>query len=147
MRFAKRLFPILIILLTVLTFACPALAEDEGLLVLPKNIQVVKSEAFKGATGFERVIITEGAHTIESNAFAGSSLQQIQLPVSMTKIAEDAFGELKPLIIAVENTHAYGRANGLGLPLPERGQAVGIVYRVSVSDQKEKHYSSSFRLY
>ena len=117
MRFAKRLFPILIILLTVLAFACPALAENEGLLVLPKNMQFIKSEAFKGSTAFERVIITEGAHTIESNAFAGSNLQQIQLPVSMTKIADDAFGELKPLVIAVENTHAYGWANGLGLPV------------------------------
>ena len=117
MRRIKHLLPVFIILLAVFAAAYPALAEDEGLLVLPKNMQVIKSEAFKGATAFDRVIITEGAYTIESNAFAGSSLQQIQLPVSMAKVADDAFGELRPLIIAVENTHAYGWANGLGLPV------------------------------
>ncbi len=133
----KFLFPVLLVLIVLFVFSCPATADSGGLLTLPAGLVSIESEAFMDSAPFDRVIVPEGANRIGSSAFAGTGLKQIQLPVTMNEIADDAFGELKPLVIAVQNTMAYGWANGQGLPVLactlNEGEATIVSYNGSLS--------------
>lgn len=77
-------------------------------LTLPDQVKVIQEEAFAGDTSLYEVALPEGITTIESRAFAYSSLARINLPSSLTSIAEDAFEGIDELLVeAPEGSYAY----------------------------------------
>ncbi len=60
-------------------------------LQLPESLEVIEAKAFYRNTSLNNVIIPEGTLRIDTHAFAYSSLTEIELPASLTFIAEDAF--------------------------------------------------------
>lgn len=77
-------------------------------LVLPASLQEIEEEAFYGAKMLDMVVLPSGIKKIRSHAFADSTLTEINLPSSLTFIADDAFaGSDLQIITAAEGTYAY----------------------------------------
>lgn len=73
-------------------FLFPVLfSHAESTLILPQGTHSIESQAFTGDTSLGAVQLPEGLLRIESQAFSESSITQINLPSSLTFIAEDAF--------------------------------------------------------
>ena len=92
-------------------------AQADSVLTLPSGTTVVEAQAFMGDTSLGHVKLPEGLLRIESQAFAESSITAINLPASLTFIAEDAFqncGQLQTVTVQ-EGTYAYTRAYEIGL--------------------------------
>jgi len=86
------------------SFGADALA---AVLTLPSSTQVICEEAFYGATSLDEVVVPEGATEIQSGAFAYSTLNSIELPESLTYIADDAFEGVEGLSVnAPEGSYA-----------------------------------------
>ena len=90
MKFASRI-AISIIFVLLLFGICCASAESGQTLRLSNNLEVIGEEAFCNATSISRVFVPDGTTEICSKAFAYSSLQEIDLPESIERIADDAF--------------------------------------------------------
>ena len=74
--------------------------SGQKMLKLPDSLRAVDSEAFAGVAADE-VVIAEGCLSIGSRAFAGcEALVRVEIPDSVTAIAEDAFEGCSTLIIA-----------------------------------------------
>ncbi len=83
-------------------------AEDAAVLRMPAGLKIIEEQAFYGDTGLDTVILQVGTETIESKAFAYSSLQTAELPASLRSIADDAFAGCKGLNVkAPEDSYAY----------------------------------------
>lgn len=75
----------------------------------------IAASAFEGNTSINRVIVN-GTIGIGSKAFADSLLSELDLPDTLTYIAEDAFDGCDKLTVTVpENCYAYDRCVELGL--------------------------------
>jgi len=86
----------------------PEVSEPMTALVLPASLDVIEEEAFMGATSIGYVIVPEGTSAIKARAFANSSLTGIDLPVSITSIADDAFSGCGDFTVnAPEGSFAY----------------------------------------
>lgn len=96
-----------------LTLACagllcaPVLSGTAATLNLPDGLTAIEAEAFAGDASISFVKVPEGTETIGSRAFADSGLTRINLPASLTEIADDAFDGCEGLIIAALNG-SYG---------------------------------------
>ncbi len=111
-------------LITVVTGDCkPATCKVEVIdgntiyaLQLPRGMRVVKSRAFAGMKAAS-VIIPEGVTAIRSQAFANCrQLTLIQIPASVTFIADDAFtGSTKVVFACPPGSYAesYARKKGI----------------------------------
>ena len=55
-------------------------------VILPEDLLTIHSGAFYNATGLKRIVLPEGLKTIADSCFAGSGLEQIILPASMTDV-------------------------------------------------------------
>ena len=86
----KKIWPLLGLVLLVFAFF-PAAAEDTPVLALPATLRVIEEEAFSGIPWLQAVILPEGLEEIHTRAFAGTAIEEIGLPGSLTYIAEDAF--------------------------------------------------------
>ena len=98
----KKLLTILSILLLAATVA------HADTLTLPSSLTIIEEEAFYADTSLDTVILPEGITEIKAGAFAGSSLSSINLPTTLTSIADDALpspGSIE--VTAVEGTWAY----------------------------------------
>ena len=102
--------------LTLMSADVVTIAEEVlHTLTLPKAVQIIEEEAFYGDTSIEKVIVPDGTKEIRSRAFAQSSLTEIELPDSLTLIAEDAFEGCEGLSVSVpENCYAYDWALSKG---------------------------------
>ena len=77
----------------------PKEAIETDCLVLPVSLKTVEKEAFKGGN-FTYVKMPEGLTMIDSRAFADCiNLRFIEIPVSTTSIAADAFDGVNSLTI------------------------------------------------
>jgi len=86
------------------SFGADALA---AVLTLPSSTQVIGEQAFYGVTSLDEVVVPEGATEIQSGAFAHSSLNSIELPESLSYIADDAFEGVEGLTVtAPEGSYA-----------------------------------------
>ena len=106
----KKKLSFLMIIVTSLLLAtfCGVLAENTSVLHLPSSLITVGEQAFYQATSLDTVVVPDGTTTIESKAFAYSSLHEITLPGSLTSIANDAFEGCRHLKVNVPmNCYAY----------------------------------------
>ena len=89
----------------VLSPGTAALAET---LTLPADLTAVEDQAFFGDESLETVVLPERLETIGSKAFAGSGVTAVNLPDSMTFIADDVFDDTSIAALTVnEGTYAY----------------------------------------
>jgi len=110
----------LALLLTALLCLLAATAMAAGTLTLPKSMKEIKSEAFEGNISLDEVVLPEGIETIGSRAFADSSVASINLPDSISFIADDAFEGCADFdVTAEQGSYAYGWAVSAGLIRPE----------------------------
>ena len=78
-------------------------------LFLPENLTRIDAEAFYQTVSADEVVLPEGVTSIGSRAFAESRISKINLPSSLTYIAEDAFANCKNLTAMVqEGSYAHG---------------------------------------
>jgi len=106
-RKGQKLGAIFLALILLCADIC-TIAEAVATLNLPSSLRIIDEQAFYGNTSIEKVIVPDGTTEIRSKAFAGSSLTEIELPGSLTFIAEDAFencGTFK--VIVPEDCYAY----------------------------------------
>ncbi|MGN1021545.1 MAG: BACON domain-containing protein [Aristaeellaceae bacterium] len=109
----RRLAALALLLMLLAGCQRPALAE--AVLAMPASLRVIEAEAFCGSAAIDSVVLPEGIQEIRSRAFADSSLSEINLPASLTFIADDAFDGLETLkISATPDTYAYQWAVGHG---------------------------------
>lgn len=96
----------------LLTLGAFALAEA---LELPADLTTIQAEAFMGDRQIKRVVLPEGIREIGARAFANSGVVEISLPVSLEKIADDAFqGCPLKIVRARKDTHAAKWAKNKG---------------------------------
>ncbi|MBE5772694.1 MAG: hypothetical protein E7337_02020 [Clostridiales bacterium] len=88
-----------IALLTGMTASC--LGETQGSAQLPASLKEIRTEAFLNDPAIEKVVVPEGTEKIGSRAFAGSGLKEIELPDTITYIADDAFEGCDDLVVNV----------------------------------------------
>lgn len=79
----------------------------EGALTLPDALAVIEEEAFCGAANLGCVVLPDGATEIGSRAFADSSLASINLPATLTSIADDAFDGCAATLEVTEGCPAW----------------------------------------
>ena len=83
-------------------------ALAENVLTMPTGLHIIDVEAFYGDTSIGQVVLGDAVTEIRSKAFANSSLTDINLPASLTLIAEDAFdGPSKVHVTAVGGSYAH----------------------------------------
>ena len=83
----------------ILALAAGALAD--GTLTLPDGLGIVEESAFEGAAAFDRIQLPDEILEIRSRAFAESGVREINLPASLTFIADDAFEDSELEIVMV----------------------------------------------
>ena len=104
----KRILAFFLILLVFPLFPGVSCADDGAVLTIPKGLITISGQAFYGDTSIQKVIVQEGTETIESLAFADSSIREIRLPASLTYIAEDAFTNTSlETVTAPKGSYAY----------------------------------------
>ena len=109
MKKKKHLCLCFVVFLQSLIFFLSANANDT--LKLPQNTKIIEREAFYGNQSINKVILSGNVSEIRNRAFANSSLSKINLPKSISYIAEDAFdGPDEVLMSAFANTYAYNWA-------------------------------------
>lgn len=84
----KRSIPLLLVLCLLLSLSSPALADT--VLQLPSALKRIEEDAFRGDTSLDEVVLPEAIESLGGGAFAESSLTKINLPDSLTEIADDA---------------------------------------------------------
>ncbi len=91
----------------VLVFCSAATNALAAVLTLPADLQIIEKEAFSGTASLDEVVVQEGTTEIQSKAFADSSMNSIELPESVTYIADDAFDGVEELsVTAPEGSYA-----------------------------------------
>lgn len=107
MKTTNRIATLVLIVIIVLT-SCNIFAIAEAVLTMPAALKIIDEEAFYGSTSIDKIALPEGVTEIRSRAFANSSLAEINLPDSLTYIADDAFdGPDKVSVTANPGTIAY----------------------------------------
>lgn len=103
---------IMILLMIVLSQS----SGEEGVYCLPRNIDTISEMSFYNNTSLRSVILPDGIRKIDSLAFAYSSIIEINMPSSVSEIADDAFEGCSGLktFTAEEGSYAYewGREHG-----------------------------------
>ena len=127
----------LVLLSTVALFSllviCPAAAES---LTLPASLQIIEEEAFCDDTSLSRVVLSDHITEIRAKAFWGSTLTDINLPDSLTFIADNALPSPDQVhVTANEGTYAHdwAVAHGYLLPAPVQKRPLGQNKKVIVN--------------
>ncbi len=90
-------------------------------ITIPSNLKVIDAETFYGDDSLDKVNLPEGLETVESKAFALSSIKAINLPDSISYIADDAFDGCNISSVSVnEGTYSFDYAvrHHLGIEFP-----------------------------
>ncbi len=123
----KKFICLLSAWLMLLCAAVPAFGE-EG-IEFPHDLTVIEAEAFRNVP-MEYLAIPEGTKRIESKAFAGCGIRQVDLADSLEYVAPDAFGEVGNLWVKASPgsyAEAWAKENNailvIGLDVASRSQA------------------------
>lgn len=93
---------------------CVITVRKENILILPSSLKNISEESFMGAN-MERIILPEGVESIGSLAFAYCPhLHSINLPASITTIAENAFEGCENLVLYCANEFVAALATNTG---------------------------------
>ena len=85
-------------------------------LNLPAGLQIIDEEAFT-AVSAQRIVVPEGCLTLGARAFADcDGLKLVEVPDSVTDIADDAFEHTNACILAPEGSDALLWAQAHGMP-------------------------------
>lgn len=104
---AKRVAAMMLVLALLLTNGGVA-AFAEAVFTLPTALEIIEEEAFYGSSSIDKVVLSNRVTEIRARAFANSTLSEINLPDSITYIAEDAFdGPDKVTVTANRGTYTY----------------------------------------
>ncbi len=103
------------IIMAVVLLLTSSLGCAEGVVKLPAKLVEIETEAFSGDSSLTVADVPYGTQSISSRAFAGSTLEKIYIPRTVTYIAEDAFDGTDVLILSPEScyAHTYAEENGL----------------------------------
>ena len=114
-----------IVLFSLLTLLLSAGASNAETLILPGDVDIIEAQAFMGDASIGIAVLPEGITEIRSEAFADSSITEINLPASLTYIAPDAFsGTGLQKVSAVKGSYAYDWACAHGYIKPETDAAL-----------------------
>lgn len=105
-------------------------------LTLPADLQIIEAEAFYGDTSISDVVLSNHIVEIRSKAFANSSLTNINLPASLSFIAEDALPSPDQVhVTAHEGSYAFDWAvtHGYLLSAPVQNASQGKNREIIVS--------------
>ena len=102
----KKGFAVLFLLALCMTLALSSAWADE--LVLPAGLKEIGEEAFYGSISIDKVVLSNNVTEIKAKAFANSTLSEINLPDSLSTIADDAFeGTNLKKVTASEGSYAW----------------------------------------
>ncbi len=102
----RRMHVFLLMVLSAILLACCGAGLGET-LTLPEDLTAIDEQAFYTDGSLDRVALPEGLLTIGSKAFARSGVMAVNLPDSLTFIADDAFDETAITELTVnEGTYA-----------------------------------------
>ena len=113
-KYIKQFLLITAVLLLTASTAVSGLAD--GTLTLPKKLKTISTQAFYGDKTLGKVVLPSGIKEIQSQAFANSSLYEINLPDKLTYIADNAFDgpDKVTVIVTTKGTYAYNWAERNG---------------------------------
>lgn len=109
----KKWITFLLVMVMLLSSYGIALADT---IRLPSQLKQIGDEAFCGDTSLDEVDIPWGTTAIGSRAFANSGIRRIQIPDTVSVIADDAFeGALDVIIVSSSRSYAkaYAKAKAL----------------------------------
>ncbi len=144
----RRWLTALLIILFFPVLPCASVAADGNTLVFPKDLKVIRAEAFRGDDFIQKAVLPDGILKIYTRAFADSSLREINLPESLTYISEDAFdNSCLQTVTAPKGSYAYNWARTHGYIAECRALLIGektflrSVWEVDeYGNEKEKFY-------
>ena len=125
-----------VILMLILLSISAVHAEPAGQLTLPDHLEIIEAEAFYGDTSISQVILKDSVTEIRSKAFAGSSLTSINLPASLTFIADDALPDPAQVQVAADEgsyAQVWAVTHGYLLTAPVQNASQGKNGQVIVS--------------
>ncbi len=85
--------------------------------MLPASLQIIEDETFMDNTSLEGVVLPASVTRIGNRAFAHSSVKCINLPVSLTAIADDAFEGCDLQSVTAEGEAAQAWCVRHGIPV------------------------------
>ena len=130
---SRKLIAWVLVLVLISADIC-AIAEGFASLILPEAVKIIEEEAFYGDMSIEKVVVPEGATEIGSKAFADSSLREIDLPDTLTTIANDSFEGCADLTVtAPKDSYAYVWAKYKGY-IEELQESPAEDFRYSIKD-------------
>lgn len=94
-------------------FSCATRLE---MLTLPESLRTIGYQAFKGNVSLGALKLPEGIETIGAEAFSGAMLK-LEIPASVTAIAEDAFDDAIVEFYTPEGSAAHQYALNHGIPV------------------------------
>lgn len=134
----KRWIP-LFLMLTLCFVWGSALAD----LVIPTGTTVIEDSAFYSDSSLSIVVLPDGILRIESKAFRNCGLTRVNLPDSLTYVADDAFdGNSGMTVIANKNSQWYTWAKNKGFIVDTETAAVSgsFTYSSDTVTIGEKYY-------
>ena len=134
----KRWIP-LFLMLTLCFVWGSALAD----LVIPTGTTVIEDSAFYSDSSLSVVVLPNGILRIESKAFRNCGLDQVNLPDSLTYVADDAFdGNSGMTVIANKNSQWYTWAKNKGFKVDTETAVVSgnFTYSSDTVTIGEKYY-------
>ena len=135
------------LLLLVLGFLFIQAAPAET-LTMPSDLQIIEAQAFYGDRSLDTVVLNDQIREIRAGAFAGSSLKNINLPDSLTFIADDALpGPDQVELDVEEGGYPYNWAVSHGFlitPVQSASEAYMRTITVSWADEAE---AQSYNVY
>ena len=147
-RLSGKLFALLAMAVAILFLAAAgAMAET---LQIPADTKSIEAEAFAGDMALAEVVLPEGIEEIGERAFAESNVQKINLPSSLSFIADDALDRGKNIQVTAEaGTYAYDWAQRNGFirnlgpwayPVPQAEVTGNLVTLTIASEEPAEYY-------
>ncbi len=125
-------------------------AASAATMTMPDGLKIIDVEAFYGDKSISTVVLPSGITEIRARAFANSSLREMNLPDSLTFIAEDALPSPTQLqVTATKGTYAYewAGAHGFLVPAPVQNDLTGQNEKITVSWKAASGGADSYTVY